>query len=222
MRLPAAVALDFDGVVAESLDVKTRAFVRVFDAFPEHAAAIEQLHLDHGGLSRFVKFEMIHRDILGIPLTDDERGRLGERFAEIVVEEVVAAPFVRGAHELLVWLAATRPVFVISGTPQEEMRSIVERRGLTPLLAGVYGSPDTKDAILRRLAGANALEPQQLLFVGDAMTDYDGALAAGVPFVARENPSAPVDFPSENLVLRVPDLFALHERWDDVVRHYAA
>jgi len=88
---------DFDGVVLESTDIKTRAFSQLFDG-DERALAH---HLEHAGVSRYEKFRYIHEEILGISYTDEDEQRLGVRFSELVLDEVMRCPFVPGARELL-------------------------------------------------------------------------------------------------------------------------
>ena len=56
-----AILFDFDGVIVDSVDIKTIAFKELFSAFPEHSREIERYHLDHLGVSRYQKFEWIYR-----------------------------------------------------------------------------------------------------------------------------------------------------------------
>ncbi len=172
---------DFDGVVLESTDIKTRAFAQLFDG---NEAAVA-FHLEHAGVSRYEKFRHIHEQILGIPYTEEDERRLGDRFSELVLEEVLRCPFVPGARELLERRRHDARLFVASGTPEGELRDIVEARGLSDCFAGVYGTPATKAEIVERIVADERVERDEVLFVGDAMTDLLGARAARVPFVGR-------------------------------------
>lgn len=89
---PQGIIFDFDGVIVESVDIKTEAFRALFAHERAHVDSIVQFHETHGGLSRFDKFDVIYRDILRRPLGDEERVRLGTLFSELVVEAVVACP----------------------------------------------------------------------------------------------------------------------------------
>jgi HAD superfamily hydrolase (TIGR01549 family) len=215
VREPRAVVFDFDGVILESIDVKTRAFVTLFDRWPEHADEIRRLHLENAGLSRYEKFVRIHRDIIGVPLGDEELARLGDAFGRLIREEMLSCEFVPGARELLERLTADGLIlFVASGTPEEEMREIVRARGLDRFFAAVYGSPATKAEILRRIVAERGYEPRELLFVGDALSDYAGARELSVSFVARKAPGIPVQFPQEGVLASVGDLHELAHLWD--------
>ena len=47
------IILDFDGVILESVSVKTEAFRTLFSFAPEYVEEIVQFHKDNGGMSRF-------------------------------------------------------------------------------------------------------------------------------------------------------------------------
>lgn len=52
-----AIVLDFDGVIVESLDIKTRAFRDLFSDYPQHLDKIMSYHLAHNAISRYIKFD---------------------------------------------------------------------------------------------------------------------------------------------------------------------
>lgn len=203
---------DFDGVVLESADIKTRAFSQLFDGNQDAVA----YHVAHTGISRYEKFRHITTEILGRPYDEEEGRRLGERFSELVLDEVLRCPFVPGARELLERRAEQLPLFVASGTPEEELRLIVAARGLEPVFAGVYGTPATKGEIIRRVLGERGLGPDEVVMVGDATTDLIGAREAGVRFVGRVRPGDPDPFTGEDVPV-VSDLAELDRRWDELL-----
>lgn len=181
-----AVVFDFDGVLVESVDVKTRAFVELYRPFGEAMVVkVVAYHLAHGGVSRREKFRYFHREILCCELSPAEEDRLAEKFSALVEDEVVAADSVAGATAFLAAHENRIGLYVASGTPEEELRRIVVRRGMSSAFRGVYGAPATKGDILRRICGEAGLAPRQVLMVGDAMTDYVGACEVGVNFLGR-------------------------------------
>jgi phosphoglycolate phosphatase-like HAD superfamily hydrolase len=202
-----AIVFDFDGVLVESVDVKTRAFAALYE--PHGADVVRQVvewHLAHGGVSRYEKFRYFHQTFLGSALAPAEESELSGRFSALVEEAVIAASWVPGAHEFLEGWHARLPLYVASGTPEAELLRIIERRGMKRYFAGIAGSPRKKGVILRDFLGRSGVSPARLLMVGDAMTDFDGAAEAGVPFLGI----APVGlghFPAGASVL--PDLTGL-------------
>jgi phosphoglycolate phosphatase-like HAD superfamily hydrolase len=207
-----AAVFDFDGVIAESADIKTEAFRRLFDG-DQRAVAY---HVANMGVSRYDKFRRITTEILGRSYTADDERRLGRRFSELVVDEVVRCPLVPGAPELFERLAGELPLFVASATPEEEVRQIVALRGLRALFQGVYGTPATKGQILRRIVEERKLDRDQVVMVGDARSDLEGAREAGVRFVGRARPGDRDPFENESVPV-VADLAELDRRWSELL-----
>lgn len=183
-----ALIFDFDGVILESASIKTEAFLELFAKYPKHQPAILRYHLDNVGVSRYLKFEWIYRELLGKPLTEAERERLGAAFSDIVLDKILRCPFVPGALETLQALQGRRLKFVASGTPQEELEMIVRQRGISNYFAGVWGTPLKKTEIIHNILKRFGRECDEALVVGDGFSDYQAAAEVGVPFIARDTP----------------------------------
>jgi phosphoglycolate phosphatase-like HAD superfamily hydrolase len=185
MRDWQAFFFDFDGVLADSVEVKTRAFAQLFTPFgPEIAAKVVDHHRRHSGVTRVDKFRHYYRVFLGQPLEETGMADLCSRFARLVVDEVVAAPEIRGAEAFLRRWGKRLPCFVVSATPEAEIREIVRRRGWSEYFTEVKGAPQTKKENLANLLGRYQLMPGQCLFFGDAESDYRAAQACGVHFLS--------------------------------------
>lgn len=205
-----AVFFDFDGVICDSVDVKTEAFDRLYADFDDDVRRmVREYHLHHGGVSRYEKIRHFERTIHGQAADDATVDRKAEEFAALVVDAVVDSPYIAGAREALERLKGVCPLFVVSGTPQEELRRIVERRGLTEYFDGVYGSPTTKSDIVAGLLVERGLAAQSTVMVGDAITDFDAARDNGVPFVGVVGRGHDSPFPPDTSV--VGDLTELPE-----------
>lgn len=207
-----AVALDFDGTVVESVDTKTEAFRTLFAGEPELERIIA-LHIEQGGRSRYEKLKMIYHDILQRQPAPGEIDELGRRFGALVRDAVVACPFVRGAEVFLRRYADRLPLVLLSGTPHDELIEIVERRGLRSLFLEVHGSPPEKDTLLTDLLRRHRWAADDVLYLGDAVTDWRAAVSVGVRFVARVAPGDLNRFPEA--VRTIPDLTLLDAMLDE-------
>lgn len=207
-----AIIFDFDGVVAESGDIKTQAFAELYRSYGDTVVSeVVRYHTQNGGLSRYNKFRYFQQHLLnGPPLTPEEEKELDRRFSELVVEAVIAADAVAGANELIRQQAERIPLFVASGTPEVELKVIVERRGLSPYFKQVRGAPKLKKILIAEILSDNCLNPESVLMIGDAMADYEGAAANGLAFLGRVKPGDDNPFPAGTPV--VPDLSAFVAR----------
>ena len=79
--------------------------------------------------------------------------------------------------------------FIVSGTPQAELESIVQRREMGHYFCEVLGSPKNKGALLKEAFSRLKLVPKETVFVGDAETDWKAAKELGVTFLWRKGPS---------------------------------
>lgn len=185
LTIPQAIFFDFDGVIVESADIKTEAFLELFKDHPSIVPAVRTYHLNNMGVSRFRKFEWIYKNLLHKNITEQELTSLGNKFSKIVFDKVVAAPFVPGALELLRDIHAHCTCIIASGTPEEELQQIVHARNLAPYFKEVCGTPRTKTQIVQELLGKYNLHPETCWFIGDANTDLEAARATGLTFIAR-------------------------------------
>ncbi|MEW6112473.1 MAG: HAD hydrolase-like protein [Thermodesulfobacteriota bacterium] len=208
-----AIVFDFDGVILESMDIKTQAFRDLFQDYPDHLDDIVKLHVENGGMPRFEKFDIIFRDLLKKPLSPDHRRELGRRFSELVFQKVIACPFVAGADLFLDKYSSKLELFVASGTPEPELRQIVEKRELGRFFRGVYGSPRTKAEIVRQIVTENGFHPSEVLFVGDTLADYRSACETSVAFVGRVPAGSSNPFPHERVLSIIQDLHQLDQQW---------
>lgn len=182
-----AIIFDFDGVLVESVDVKTRAFASLYEKYGDKVVAqVENYHLNNGGVSRFDKFRYFQTEILGKrPLTDSEAAALASDFSTLVMERVVAAPMVTGAQGFLDTAGRRLPLFVVSGTPTAELNEIIQQRKLAPVFAGIWGSPGSKADNIAELLQEHGLPADRCIMIGDAIADLDGARANDVHFLGR-------------------------------------
>lgn len=178
-----ALVFDCDGVILDSVPVKTRAFARLAEPFGEEARdRFVMYHTVHGGVSRYRKFEWFFREVLGREISPEESKEWGERFAAYALDEVRRCALIPGIAEVLERWRERLPLYVCSGAPQEEVRLVLEERGLSGNFRGVFGSPPAKAALLADIVREAKLDPTEVLMVGDAVTDRNAAEEVGTLF----------------------------------------
>jgi phosphoglycolate phosphatase-like HAD superfamily hydrolase len=182
------IILDFDGVILESVSVKTEAFRKLFSFTPDHVEEIIQFHLENGGMSRFDKFRHIYKNILDESLSDEKFAWLSGQFTFLVKDAVIRVPFVPGAEAFLKQFHRKVPLYIVSATPQEELAEIADERGLSKYFTGIFGAPVPKSKHLATIAARTGADPGAVIFIGDAMNDCIAAEKAGVRFIGRIPP----------------------------------
>ncbi len=177
------VVFDCDGVILESVDVKTRAFGQIVEEYgPEAVVRMTEYHLSHGSVSRFRKFEWFYDEVLGRKIAEDELQALGRKFRRLVFEGVMRSLMVPGIMETFESLHGRLPMYVASGTPSDELLQILTARNLTRFFKGTCGAPPGKTELLRRIIEQECIDPNDTLMVGDSSTDLDAAISCGTKF----------------------------------------
>jgi phosphoglycolate phosphatase-like HAD superfamily hydrolase len=186
-----AFIFDFDGVILDSVGIKTDAFVEMYAEYGESVQEkVKQHHLSNGGISRFEKFRLYHKDYCGISLNEVEILELADRFSRLVLENVLKAPFLHNSLEFLIKNHKKEiPQFIVTGTPQNEIEAICQERNLSKYFEGIYGSPESKTVLLDRLKLQHGFSSEELCFFGDSINDYEAAKNHKIDFFACNNVS---------------------------------
>lgn len=186
----------------------------LFNGYPKEV--VDQVlshHKLHGGISRVDKIEYIHRVVLGKPLSLEELAAWTARYASLVVDNVLTAPWIAGAMECLLRLPSEWKKFIVSGTPEEELQYIVEQREIGPYFDEIFGSPVKKAEHIRALLRRYGLDTENCIFIGDALTDYNAAKETGLHFIGIHGE---IDFPKGTTVLE--DCTCLEEAISSILR----
>jgi phosphoglycolate phosphatase-like HAD superfamily hydrolase len=186
--------LDFDGVVLESVEVKTNAFVSIFPTSMREV--VLACHRETPGLGRTKKIECMFRAVFGRTPSIEEIDRLRFKFAEKSLAGVMNCPEVPGLRYFLESLPDIE-THIVSAAPEDEVRMVSEQRNLAGLFQSISGMPIKKEVHLARLLAER--QNRQALFIGDRISDLKAAQASGVRFLGRvaegeENPF-PTDIP---------------------------
>lgn len=179
------IFFDFDGVIKESLDVKTNAFVNLFASYGNDVSErVRVHHLNNGGMSRFVKIP-IYLSWCGITVSDEVVNAYCNKFKELVFQGVVDAEWVPGVKEYIKKKYSKQILIIVSATPQQEIESILAELNFKQYFTAVFGAPkNKKDAISESMAKHQVMA-DECLMIGDARADMEAAAHNNVPFLVR-------------------------------------
>ena len=174
---------DCDGVLLDSNRVKTEAFRTVAAQFGDEAAEeLVRYHTEHGGVSRYRKFEYLLKAILRREADPVLVEQLSVEYGECVERDLLQCTLAPGLARLR---EQTRGAswMVVSGGDQSQLRRVFDARGLTEMFdSGIFGSPTPKDEILMREIRRGAI-CLPALYLGDSRFDHVASAQAGMDFV---------------------------------------
>ena len=184
------VVFDFDGVLADSVNIKTKAFGLMYKEYGSDIVdKVKHHHIENGGMSRFQKFKHYHKFFLGKSLDEDGIQMMANKFSDLVVSQVVSSKWIPGAENFLQLLHKNNiNCVIISATPQSEIELIVEKRNMNKYFSQIYGSPDSKFNNLTKALKKNSITSDEAVFFGDALADWQAAVKKKISFIGVGTP----------------------------------
>jgi phosphoglycolate phosphatase-like HAD superfamily hydrolase len=178
-----SIIFDCDGVLLNSNKVKTQAFYNVALSYgEEYANILTDYHVKNGGISRNQKFKYFLDKVIPSGVSGPDIEELIYMFSIEVKKGLLECevspclPFFRRVTDGVKW-------FVVSGGAQDELKEVFQIRGIYNMFdGGIYGSPKSKDDILKALISSHTIKFPSL-FLGDSMYDYEVATRANIDFI---------------------------------------
>ena len=179
------IIFDYDGTIADSVNIKTKAFAELYRSYGEVVEKnVVKYHLAHGGVSRFDKFKYFHKEFLNIDLNKDKVQQLAHSFSKLVIDKVVNAPYIEGAFEFISNNYKKYSLFISTATPTNEIIEILNRKNLIQYFKDIKGSPESKIDHTQQIIAANNYLKNETVFIGDSDSDREAASKNNIPFVA--------------------------------------
>ena len=180
------IIFDYDGVIAESVNVKTEAFAELYKPFGSKVVKkVIEHHEANGGVSRFEKFKIYHKKFLSQELDDNKLKELNLEFSNLVLQKVIDSPYVKGAHDFISSHYDKYQFYISTGTPSNEIEIILQKKNIRKFFKKVYGSPEKKDLHVKKILEDVDCKKNEVVFVGDALSDRNAARLNGINFIGR-------------------------------------
>jgi len=187
LRTPKLIFWDFDGVIKDSGEVKTQAFVQLFGHHgAKFADRVRDHHETNGGMSRFEKIPR-YLEWVGESATPELVDEYCRRFTQLTLQSVINAAWVPGVETFLRGNPYQQMHVVVTATPQEDIEKILTALNLRSCFMDVFGAPLSKQEAIHTTLVTGQIDPRHCLLIGDATADRDAAKANQVPFLLRRH-----------------------------------
>jgi len=176
---------DFDGVIKDSVEVKSAAFERLFSDYGYNIAdRVRTHHERNGGVSRFEKIPL-YLSWSNEVVTSKKTQEFCDRFSLLVKQSVIDSPWVSGFLEFIERYYKTKKHILVTATPIEEIEEILQELNIKHFFYKIYGAPNTKNDAINEVLKGLKIEPKHAIMFGDSMSDYMAAKDNNVLFLLR-------------------------------------
>ena len=185
---PQAIIFDFDGVILDSMAVKSNAFVELFRDYPKWAIdAIVNYHTENGGMSRRQKIEYFYSQIIK-EKAPCELSQLEEKFGCYVLKILQdPALVIKDCSDFIQNTYPFLPLFVASAAPEDEVIELLKHHRLFHYFTAIGGSPRLKSDIINDFLVRFDLDSESCVLIGDSVNDLKAAQKSGVHFWGYNN-----------------------------------
>lgn len=180
------IFFDFDGVIKESLDIKSDAFKKLFEKYgPEVSRKVLEHHNSNMGVSRFIKIPL-YLGFAGIKTNEKLIKEYENHFSELVFEGVLKSDWVPGILSFLKKNYDKKHLFILTATPHQEINEIARILKINFYFREIIGSPTSKSKAINNIIKLNKFEPSKCLMIGDSKSDHEATIDSEVSFILRK------------------------------------
>jgi len=180
--------LDFDGVIKDSVSIKSDAFENLFLKFGHVVAKkIRKHHENHGGVSRYEKVPL-YLSWVNEPVTEENINYYCNQFSLLVKKAVIDSPWVPGVLRYLRMNHKKQRCILVTATPKDEIEYILKKLDIIHLFDRIFGAPTQKDEAISFVLDDLNIKSSMTLMIGDSTSDYEAAMINNIPFLLRRTP----------------------------------
>ena len=177
---------DFDGVIKDSVKVKSLAFKELFSEYERDVVeAIGIHHEKNGGLSRFEKIPL-YLSWTDIPVTNENVKKYCDKFSLLVKQSVIDSAWVPGVLNYLEANYKKKKFLLITATPKSEIDEILKELQISHFFTEVYGAPTSKLEAIRIAMKGYENHSKNAIMIGDSYSDYEAATNNNILFALRQ------------------------------------
>jgi len=183
------IIFDFDGVILDSIPIKTEAFRKLFSSFSEDKVnELVEFHIQNGGMSRFKKIEYFFTQILNQNITNEDILKYAEMYSQITKEELAQKKYlIEDSLQFIQKNYKNYNMHIASGADEKDLKYICEKLELNKYFLSINGSPKVKSEIVKDILEKNNYKKEESILIGDSINDYEASLSNEIEFYGYNN-----------------------------------
>lgn len=183
------IIFDFDGVILDSIPVKTEAFQKLFEEFSsDKVNLLIDYHLLNGGKSRYLKIKYFFNTILNKDITDEEILKYADKYSLLTKEELSKGKYIiLDTLEFIKQNYKRYNMHIASGADEKDLKFICNSLNLNQYFLSISGSPKIKNEIVKDILILNDYDIKETILIGDSVNDYEAARTNNIDFFAFNN-----------------------------------
>ncbi len=185
------IIFDFDGVILDSIPVKTEAFRKLFEEYPkDKIQELIEYHLVNGGKSRYLKIKYFFNEILHKKISENEILLYANRYSELTKEELSKTKYlIKDTINFIKQNHQKYNLYIASGADENDLQFICNSLNLNQYFLSINGSPKVKSEIVKNILEESTYKREETILIGDSINDYEAANNNNIEFYGFNNKS---------------------------------
>ncbi|EIQ3300034.1 HAD family hydrolase [Campylobacter coli] len=178
------IIFDFDGVILDSVELKTQAFAELFKEFPKNKVQeLVKYHIQNGGISRYHKIQYFFENILCEEISDKEILNYAKLYSQLTKEKLCNPKYIiKETFEFIKKNQTHYNMHIASGADEQDLIEICKMLDLTQYFLSIHGSPTKKEILVKNLLISNNYKNKETILIGDSVNDFQTALKNNIYF----------------------------------------
>ena len=168
---------DFDGVIIDSNEIRTKGFIDIFESFNEEdILKLVDFHKNNGGLSRYFKINFFFKNILGIDISEDEILIYANNYKKYVLSNLMDTNFlIADSLNYIQQNYKKKDMHIVSASDENELRELCDFYDISKYFISLKGSPVNKSDNISSLIINQGYSRNQITYIGDSINDFESA-----------------------------------------------
>lgn len=183
------IIFDFDGVILDSIPVKTEGFRKLFKEFPtEKVEKLIEYHLLNGGESRYIKIKYFFNKILNQEISDELILAYADKYSLLTKEELSKSKYlIKDTMNFIKKNYEEYSLHIASGADENDLKFICNELDLNQYFLSINGSPKVKSEIVKKVLEESNYDNDKTILIGDSTNDFEAADINNIEFYGYNN-----------------------------------
>lgn len=183
------IIFDFDGVVLDSIPIKTEAYRILFRDYDELVVSeLIKYHELNGGVSRYKKIEYFFSKLLKQEISEKSILKLANDYSLLTKEELTKPKYlIEDTISFIKKNYQNYNLHVASGADEDDLKYICNSLKISKYFLTINGSPMIKSEIVKKIIGSNNYSIDETILIGDSINDFEAAKNNEIVFFAYNN-----------------------------------
>lgn len=185
------IIFDFDGVLLDSVPVKTEAYRELFNKFSNNIVEkMVKYHELNGGISRYKKIQYFFNELLGEDVSEEKIQEYALKYSELTKIELTHEKYlIKDTLNYIKLNSKKINMHIASGSDNRDLIYICDKLDLNKYFLSMKGSPKVKSLIVKEILDDNRYKKEETILIGDSINDYEAAKINGIKFYGYNNKS---------------------------------